>query len=151
MANIYTPLATAQNLELAADRAQGSDLTGNLVFAKCSYTTTAATAAGDVLHLVRLPKGAVVVPGASFIDTEDCGTDISVKIGDADTTADDDRYSTAVSLGTAGRVALASGVAGPNPHALDSHAWITATVVDAGSISVTTDKDFTVWVAYRLP
>lgn len=151
MATISTPLATAQATEKLATRALGTDLSGDVRFAKCTYTTTATTAAGDVLRLCQLPKGAVVIPGASFIDTEDCGTGVSVKIGDADTIADDDRYSEAVSLSTKGRVAFANGVAGPNPHALASQAWVQAVVVDAGSISVDADKDFTVWVAYRLP
>lgn len=152
MATLYTPLATAQNsTENAKNRAAGNDLTGNVVYAKASYTTTATDAAADVLNLVKLPEGAVVIPSLCRIDTEDCGTDISIKIGDDDPTADDDRYSTAISLATAGVVAFASGVAGPNPHALSQESWIQGTLVDAGSISITADKDFTVWVAYRMP
>jgi hypothetical protein len=152
MADIYTSLASAQNdTTNVKNRAEGKDLTGNVVYAKCSFTTTATTAAGDVLHLALLPKGAVVIPSLSSISTEDLGTDISVKIGDKDTTADDDRYSTAVSLATAGAKAFVDGVAGPNPHALASEAWVTATIVDAGTISVTSGQDLTVWLAYRMP
>ena len=152
MADIYTSLASAQNdTTNVKNRAEGKDLTGNVVYAKCSFTTTATTAAADVLHLALLPKGAVVIPSLSSISTEDCGTDISIKIGDEDTTADDDRYSTAVSLATAGAKAFVDGVAGPNPHALASEAWVTATIVDAGTISVTADRDLTIWLAYRMP
>ena len=152
MATLYTPLANAQNsTENVKNRAAGKDLTGNVVYAKCSYTTTATDAAADVLRLVQLPAGAVVIPSLSSISTEDLGTDINVTIGDLDGAGDADRYSTAVSLATAGAKAFVDGVAGPNPHALASEAWITATLVDAGSISITADKDLTVWVAYRMP
>jgi hypothetical protein len=152
MANIYTTLAASQTaLATSPSRLpDGNLVTGNVVWAQGSFTTTGTTAAGDVLYIAQLPKGSVVIPGLSFIDTEDCGTDISIKIGDDDPTADDDRYSTAISLATAGRVAFASGEAGPNPRALTETAWIKGVLVNAGSISVTTAKDFTVWVAYRL-
>jgi hypothetical protein len=154
MATIKTALYDAQDNERLDQRADGRLLGGEIRFAQCSYTTTATTAAIDVLKLCLLPAGAIVIPGLSFVDTEDCGTDISIKIGDDDTTADDDRYSTAISLATAGRIAFVSDSAlsaGPNPHALQSQCAIQATVLDAGSISVTAGKDFTVWIAYRLP
>jgi hypothetical protein len=147
MANIYTALATEQNADLVASNPNGSLLTGDVKYAQCSYTTTSTTAADDVLYLAKLPVGAIVIPGLSFVDTEDCGTDISITIGDSDV----DAYSTAISLGTAGRIAFASGIAGPNPAALTDATWIKATVVDAGSISVTAAKDFTVWLAFRMP
>jgi hypothetical protein len=152
MATLYTALATAQNdTTNVKNRAEGKDLTGNVVYAKGSFTTTATTAAADILRLALLPKGAVVVPSLCRIDTEDLGTDISVKVGDLDTTADDDRYSTAVSLATAGAKDFVSGVAGANTHALASEAWITATIVDAGTISITADRDVTFWIAFRMP
>ena len=152
MANLYTALASAQNdTTNVKNRAEGKDLTGNVVYAKGTYTTTATDAAADVLYLALLPKGAVVVPSLCRIDTEDLGTDISVTVGDLDSTADADRYSTAVSLASAGAKDFASGVAGANPHALASEAWITATITDAGTISITADKDVTFWIAYRMP
>ena len=153
MATLYTALASAQNdTTNVKNRAEGKDLTGNVVYARGSYTTTALTAAGDILRIALLPKGAVVVPSLCRIDTEDLGTDISVKVGDLDTTADDDRYSTAVSLATAGAKDFVSGVAGPNPHALAAtEAWVTATIVDAGTISITSGNDVTFWIAYRMP
>jgi F420-0:gamma-glutamyl ligase-like protein len=152
MATLNSTLAAAQaDTTNVQNRAAGKDLTGNVVYARGSYTTTATDAAADVLRLALLPKGAVVIPSLCKIDTEDLGTDISVTVGDLDTTADADRYSTAVSLATAGVVSFASGVAGANPHALEAEAWITATLTDAGSISITADKDVTFWIAYRMP
>lgn len=152
MANLYTSLASAQNdTSNAKNRAAGKDLTGNVVYAKGSYTTTSSDAAADVLYLTLLPKGAVVVPSLCRIDTEDLGTDISVTVGDLDATPDADRYSTAVSLATAGAKDFVSGVAGANPHALVNEAWITATLVDAGTISITAGQDVTFWIAYRMP
>jgi hypothetical protein len=151
MADIYTTLADAQASLLVRERASGNLLTGKMVYARGQFTTTSTTAAADVLYIAKLPAGAVVVPGASFIDTEDCGTDINITIGDDDPTADADRYSTAISLGTAGRIAFVPGVAGPNPHALSQESWIKGVLADAGSISVTAGKDFTVWIAYILP
>lgn len=151
MADIYTTLGAAQAANLVASQPQGSLLTGDVKFAQGSFTTTATTAAADVLYIAKLPKGAVVIPGLSFVDTEDCGTDISITVGDDDPTADADRYSTAISLGTAGRIAFAPGIAGPNPHKLTQDSWVKAVVTDAGTISVTAAKDFTVWVAFRMP
>lgn len=152
MATLNSTLAAAQaDTTNVQNRAAGKDLTGNVVYARGSYTTTATDAAADVLRLALLPKGAVVIPSLCKIDTEDLGTDISVTVGDLDTTADADRYSTAVSLATAGVVSFASGVAGANPHALENEAWVTATLTDAGSISITADKDVTFWIAYRMP
>lgn len=147
MATIYTALATAQNADAVASLPNGSLLTGDVKFAQCSYTTTSSTAAGDVLRLAKLPTGAIVIPGLSFVSTEDCGTDVSIKVGDSD----DDAYSTAISLATAGRIAFVPGVAGPNPAALTAPTWINATVVNAGTISVTAGQDFTVWLAFRMP
>ncbi|MEI6278304.1 MAG: hypothetical protein WCQ16_02830 [Verrucomicrobiae bacterium] len=151
MATIKSTLADYQDNERLDQRAPGSLLFGKVSFAQCSFTTTATTAAADVLRLCKLPAGAIVIPGLSFISTEDCGMDISLKIGDDDATPDDDRYSTAVSLATAGRIAFASGVAGANPFALVQESWIQAVVVDAGSISVTAGQDLTVWIAFRHP
>lgn len=151
MADIYTTLADAQDSDLVRDRASGNLLTGKMVYARGQYTTTGTTAADDVLFIAKLPAGAVVVPSASFIDAEDCGTDVSIKIGDDDPTADDDRYTTAISLATAGRIAFVPGIAGPNPHALTQESWIKGVLTDAGSISVTAAKDFTIWIAYILP
>ena len=151
MADIYTPLANAQNSGTLQGRANGDLLTGNVRWAQCSYTTTGSTAAGDKLFLCKLPKGAVVIPGLSFIDTEDCGTDINITIGDDIPVEDVDKYSTAISLATAGRVAFVPGVAGPNPAPLTQEAWIKGTIGNAGSIAVTSGADFTVWLAYRLP
>ena len=151
MATIKTALYDAQDNERLDQRADGRLLGGEVRFAQCSYTTTSATAAADVLKLCVLPAGAIVIPGLSFVQTEDCGTDISIKIGDDDSTADDDRYSTAISLASPGRIAFAAGVAGPNPHALASQCAIQGVIVDAGTISVTAGADFTIWIAYRLP
>jgi hypothetical protein len=147
MADIYTTLGAAQAANLVASQPNGSLLTGDVKFAQGSFTTTATTAAADVLYIAKLPKGAIVIPGLSFVDTEDCGTDVNITVGDSDA----DAYSTAISLATAGRIAFASGVAGPNPAALTADTWIKATVVDAGTISVTAAKDLTVWLAFRMP
>ena len=150
MANIDSATYTGQAAEELGSRALGTEVYGQVRFLKATFTTDASTAADDVVRIGILPKGAVVIPGLSFIDTEDCGTDISITIGDTDPTADADRYSTAISLATAGVIRFASGVAGPNPHTLTANATIQGVLVDAGSISVTAAKDFTVWVAYRL-
>jgi hypothetical protein len=150
MATIYTDTATGQNANLAGSLVDGNKVTGRIAFARGTYTTDGNTAATDILRIVKLPKGAIVVPGASFVDTEDCGTDITLTVGD-EITPDVDKYSTALSLATAGRIAFVSGVAGPNPAPLTAETWITATVGDAGSISVTSGKDFTVWIGYILP
>jgi hypothetical protein len=151
MANVFTDVAADQNSGLVRDRVDGSKVTGNLCLARAQFTTTALTDTGDVIHIVELPKGAVVIPSLCRIEAEDWGTDVSLTIGDTSGSSDADRYSTAVSVATAGTKLFVSGVAGLAPYTLEIAAWITATVVDAGSISVDPDKDATFLIAYILP
>lgn len=152
MATAYSDIGTIQNTGNLANRVQGGKLTGKILYAVAAIVST-GRAAADVFNLVKLPAGAIVVPALCKVETEDWGTDVSITIGDDDAggtpASDADRYSTAISLATAGTISFVSGIAGVTPAALTQESWITGTLVDAGTISVTTAKNATVLIAYR--
>lgn len=107
MANVFSDLATLQ-LAAVTDLSQAPNLKsygGNLHFAQVRKTAyTAATA--DPLYLMRLPKGARLVPSLCSVDYGDPGDACTGSIGyftDADTpvVVDVDAFGTALALGNA--------------------------------------------------
>lgn len=135
MANVYTSFGTSQ-LSALSDFSASPNVKqagGNLHFIeviKSSYT--AATA--DPLYLVRLPKGARVIPSLCSIDYGDPGDACTGKIGHIydDGTGDDDAYGASLALGNAaGRKAFSEastkGAAFTDPVTLTDDAWIYAT------------------------
>lgn len=153
MADIYSVLATAQASANWEDKLDGRLLSGQVFFAQCHYTTTASTAATNVLYLCRLPEGATVVPALCFMTQEDLGTDLDWTVGyigteNPTTYVDADAFSTAITNDAAGRLVFIPGVGGANPITFTEDAWVTATLVDGGTISVTADKDFVFHIAW---
>ena len=65
-----------------------------------TYTepATQVMTTGDVIQMVKVPKGAIVNQHLSYIEWEDMGGTITVDVGDG---ADDDRYCSALAMGTA--------------------------------------------------
>lgn len=63
-----------------------------------TYVFTGNEAAADVVQMVKVPKGAIVNQHLSYIEWEDMGGTITVDVGDG---ADDDRYCSALAMGTA--------------------------------------------------
>ncbi len=65
-----------------------------------TYTepATQVMATGDVIQMVKVPKGAIVNQHLSYIEWEDMGGTITVDVGDG---GDDDRYCSALVMGTA--------------------------------------------------
>jgi hypothetical protein len=63
-----------------------------------TYVFSGSEAAGDVVQMVNVPKGAIVDIALSYIKWEDMGGTITVDVGDGD---DDDRYCSALAMGTA--------------------------------------------------
>lgn len=144
--------AALQASPLVRNRVDGDIVMGKIRIARGLVSTTDIAAAGDIWNIVQLPKGSVVIPSLSRVECEALGTGVSVKIGDNDGAGDDDRYSAAFTLATAGTKTLTSGVSGLTPYATTSdQTWIQATVVDGGSISITTNKHAIFLIAYLLP
>lgn len=143
MANVYTSYATSQLAAIddasAAPNAKQAGGTLRLVdVSKTSYT--AATA--DPLYLVRLPKGARVIPQLCSVDYGDPGDACTGKIGYIydDGTGDDDAFGASLALGNAaGRKALTEastlGAALLTPVTLTDDAWVyvTWTTVTSGA------------------
>lgn len=150
MANIFSDFAALQN---TAGGPSGNFSTapnenaygGNLKFV--SVTKTAIMATADPLYLIRLPKGARLIPQLCSVDYEDPGDAMVCSIGDFTCAAtpvviDVDRYATALDLGNAaGRKffseAGTKGVAFLTPFTLTVESWIvvtwtTATVAISG-------------------
>jgi len=158
MANVFTDYATAQ-LAAVSDISQAPNLRsygGNLKVIQVTKSAyTGATA--DPLFLVRLPKGARLIPQLCSVDYGDPGDALTGKIGtftDAATpeAIDDDVYGAGLALGSAaGRKAFTeAGTVGAGiltSAALTQDAWIVVTWTTATSAASHTQ----VWtLAYTL-
>lgn len=107
MANVFTSFATSQNTARTdgSERPTLTDSGGNLHFVQVSKSAyTAATA--DPLYLVRLPKGARLIPQLCSVDYEDPGAACTGSIGyfttaDTPVVVDVDAFGTDLALGSA--------------------------------------------------
>lgn len=133
MATVYTSFAQAQ-VDAAlngADRPTLPSNGGNLHCVNVSKTGyTAATQ--DPLYLVKLPKGARIIPQLCSIDHGDAGTECIGTVGYIydDGTGDADGYATALTLGgSAGSepFSTSAGAAALTPVTLTDDAWVYAT------------------------
>jgi len=66
--------------------------------AYATYTMTGNEVAADVVQMVKVGAGDIVHQHLSHIEWTDCGGTITADVGDGD---DDDRYCSALALGTA--------------------------------------------------
>lgn len=133
MASVYTTFATSQ-LAALTDSSQAPNIKqagGALHLVEVTKTAyTAATA--DPLYLVRLPKGARVIPQLCVVDHGDAGDACTGTVGYIydDETGDADGYSTGLVLGgSAGFESFAStaGAASLTPVTLTDDAWVYVT------------------------
>jgi hypothetical protein len=138
MANVFSDFATLQ-LAAVTDQSQAPNLKqygGNLKFVQVRKTAyTAATA--DPLYLIRLPKGARLIPQLCSVDYGDPGDACTGSIGyftDAETpvVVDVDAFGTALALGNAaGRKFFSEagtiGVDFLTPVSFDQDVWIVVT------------------------
>ena len=133
MALVYTTFGQSQ-LDALSDMSAAPNLRqsgGNLHVLQVTKTGyTAATA--DPLYLVRLPKGARVLPHRCVCDHGDAGDACTGTVGYIydDTTGDADGYSTALALGgSAGFETFSStaGAAALTPVTLTDDAWVYVT------------------------
>ena len=63
-----------------------------------TYDASGSESAADVIQVVKVPKGAIVNSHLSYLIWEDFGTTVTADVGDG---GDDDRYCSALALGTA--------------------------------------------------
>lgn len=157
MANLFSTIATAQNSATTngADRPSLPSFGGKITHLDIPITATAATA--DPIYLVRLPKGARLLPNLCSVDYEDPGTSVVCHIGDFTTAStpvaiDNDRYATSLDLGSAaGRKrfdeAGTKGVAFLTPYVATADTWIVVTFSSVGA-GVSAAYDF--HLAYTL-
>jgi hypothetical protein len=133
MALVYTSFGTDQ-LAALTDGSERPTLTlngGSLHLVDVSKTSyTAATA--DPLYLVRLPKGARVIPQLCSVDHGDPGDACTGTVGYIydDGTGDADGYATAIALGgSAGSepFSTTAGAASLTPVTLAADAWVYVT------------------------
>ena len=153
MASVYTTFATSQ-LAALSDMSQAPNLKangGNLHVVQVSKTAyTAAT--DDPLYLVRLPKGARVIPQLCQVDHGDAGDACTGTVGYIydDATGDADGYSTGLVLGgSAGfeNFATTAGAAGITPVTLTDDAWV---YVTWGTVTNGASHSQTWTIAYTL-
>lgn len=136
MATVYTTFASSQNDALSDSSAAPTlkNSGGNVKYidvTKSAYT--AATA--DPLYLVRLPKGARLIPSQCSVDfTAPASTACTGKIGYIydDATGDDDAFGASLALGTAASRKLftdasTKGAAFLDPVTFTDDAWIYVT------------------------
>jgi len=138
MANVFSDFGTLQ-LAAVTDMSQAPNLKsygGNLKFVQVRKTGyTAATA--DPLYLIRLPKGARLIPQLCSVDYGDPGDALTGSIGyftDAETpvVVDNNAFGTALALGSAaGRKFFSeAGTIGINfltPASFTQDVWIVVT------------------------
>ena len=117
MADFYGVEYAALYRTTPPSRRDASLFGGKLRVMHCTFEA-AALAAGSVIHMAKLPKGAVVVGGLSTLSADALGTGVTLQVGDyyseAPSSDDDDRYLAATGYNTAnlcGHLSLVDGQA----------------------------------------
>jgi hypothetical protein len=156
MATFYTDIAP-ENLELnVRNRVDGDLVTGNVVYAQATYTTTGTEAAtGDNINVAVLPVGAIPLPELWRVNNEASlgGSVVAIPtIGDA---GDADRYSaTSISLNssTAGSAAVTPNIGvSVLPRYVVTEATRTVVAAITRTNAVTAGKKISFLLAFRMP
>lgn len=126
-------MATRQSVKVANAGSQPKGLMVGLVAESSTYSVAAATSlsAGDVIQMVKVPKGASLV---SFTLSGGSG-DALVTLGDG---VDDDRYLTAVTMGSNSALIRTLNVAAgnvPYVYSTDDTIDISVSTVSVGTIT----------------
>ena len=123
-------------------KVQGGEMGNKVRRAYAKYVLLGTEAATCVIEMLKLPKGAIVLP-ISSIYTQDLGTDVNGTIGDG-TTAD--KFLTTTSLVTAARTNFTG-----MPVELSAETTLYVTFADAGSFAVVGGQYFEIEVYYTTP
>lgn len=145
-----TSLYTAQ-VSGAADASERPTRTpanlngGTLKCLMATYTTTGSEAGNDTFNLCRLPKGAVVSRGNSFVSCVDPGTTLTLDIG---TSSNADVYADGIVLSSGGTIGFGSAVAGTAgdlaPAVTTDNQTVIVTVASASTVTADVVLYFTV-------
>ncbi len=156
MATFYTDIAPENLTQNVRNRTNGKLVTGNVVYAQATYTTTGTEAAtGDSIEVAVLPVGAVPLPELWRVNHEASlgGSVVAIpKLGDAE---DDDRYSaTSISLNssTAGAQAVTPAIATsvvPRYEVTEPTQRVVAAITRTNA--VTAGKKISFLLAFRMP
>lgn len=152
MANTYTTEAQSQSdaeTNISSRVSDGSKVSGAIrhFVATRVINTDDTDATADVLHIIKLPNGARVIPDSLRVYADNPGTTLQIDtIGDL---ADADRYSaTQIVASAGGYFAVTPAVTGPvNDYQVGDAAadtgWITATLGTVASGTTGADVTFT--------
>ena len=148
MAIKYSEIAREQNgimTGTAPLKGKGGLASGTVCIATSIVEIDGTKSINDVIHLVRLPKNAVIVPHLCRVSGAAMGTAFSVKIG-TDVDGEQAAYSAALDIKAAHDVAFTGGVKLPVEH--EAPYWVTATITAA--TTPTNGAKTTVYIAYRI-
>lgn len=134
MATLYTDTATKQNAMTSAVEKMLNEQLGGRVRCARGSVTPGTEAAGTIINLVKLPKGARVLPQSRIYFAAGQGATMTVKVGDA---ADDDRYSVAAAPGVnATSILLDAAIHAPVPLAAEGWIFITTGVAALAAAAI---------------
>ena len=122
--------------------AKGGEMGNKVRRAYAKYTLLGTEAEACLVEMLKLPKGAIVLP-ISSIYTQDLGTDVNLEVGDGTTS---DKFLTA----TAGTTEARTNFTGM-PVELAAETTVYVTLVDAGSFAVVAGQYFEVEIYYTTP
>ena len=126
MPTLYTDTATIQNAPSSAVDKMAPEQLGGRVRCARGKVTPGTEAAGTIINLVKLPKGARVLPLSSlYLEAGQTAT-LKIQVGDAANTS---RYYAATATGaSAVTIPLAAAAAAPVPLAAEGWIFITTSV-----------------------
>lgn len=129
-------------------RLSGNRVCGNLLMARATYTVSAGVALNDVIKIVRLPKGAILVPSLCSLYTECLGSVFEIFVGNFKY---DDCYSDALAMNVSGHKPLngASMLVGIYENDVIQNDWITAVITKLTAPNI--GRCATFWIAYIQP
>jgi len=153
MADLYSTQGALQNAALTrADMRvpNGGTIFGDLKMAYGNYVMTAAEADDDIVHMVRLPKGARIIPWMSMFWSDDNLSSIDIGTGTNDDVflAAKDASSTTKFLFNDSTGSLAQGIYTVGDDG-NGGEWVS--IVIETSANKTAGKFLAVMVAYLLP
>jgi hypothetical protein len=142
MATVYTTQAAKQNDPHPKNLLTSQETTPRQSVLLVDYTI-GTTETGDVLNLIKLPKGAIINPIYSWVVSSGdvAATSATITVG---ANGDADALSSALNIDGAGRDQFALNV----PVTLTSESYITATFAISGAVVAATTLTFHLHVTW---
>ncbi len=124
MAEHNSPLYTKQTAALGG-KMLPTDFGGRVRCVRDCVELVSSAAIGDVINLIRLPKGAKLLDDSELYFPAGLGASVTVKVGDS---GDDDRYLAAVAVGNTAKTIRLDALKLSAGYALTAEDVITLTV-----------------------